>query len=287
MSFQTRVFSAGEEPAVLFPSIHCRRFSSELATQIRHKPPKLVIPTEAAGFFLLFAPRSGRLAQRRDLSSISREASRLSAKLQSDSDPRSSSLQISPQQFHSKSARFCIGYFHAEVPAWLARQLIYRNRASAALCAATPGGSSFTGNYSARRIWPLRHPARFRRRLLRLGSVSFAFLFSADRSAASLVAVFSRTPGARRPARISHHLLLLPQSLLPRIFSRSSGLRRRRTRQAKISRRNRFPFILQNVHRYFFYLAIIFLGFLWHDAIKGFLLRWPVRHRRRQPHPPL
>jgi hypothetical protein len=31
-----------------------------------------------------------------------------------------------------------------------------------------------------------------------------------------------------------------------------------------------FPFILQNVHRYFLYLAIIFLVFLWHDAIKGF-----------------
>ncbi len=32
----------------------------------------------------------------------------------------------------------------------------------------------------------------------------------------------------------------------------------------------RFPFILQNVHRYFMYLAIIFLVFLWHDALKAF-----------------
>ncbi len=31
-----------------------------------------------------------------------------------------------------------------------------------------------------------------------------------------------------------------------------------------------FPFILQNVHRYFLYLAIIFLGFLWKDAIQAF-----------------
>lgn len=31
-----------------------------------------------------------------------------------------------------------------------------------------------------------------------------------------------------------------------------------------------FPFILQNVHRYFFYLAIVFLGFLWYDAIVAF-----------------
>jgi len=32
----------------------------------------------------------------------------------------------------------------------------------------------------------------------------------------------------------------------------------------------RFPFILQNVHRYFLYAAIVFLCFLWYDAIKAF-----------------
>ena len=32
----------------------------------------------------------------------------------------------------------------------------------------------------------------------------------------------------------------------------------------------KFPLILQNVHRYFFYLALIFLAFLWHDAILAF-----------------
>jgi hypothetical protein len=31
-----------------------------------------------------------------------------------------------------------------------------------------------------------------------------------------------------------------------------------------------FPFILQNVHRYFFYLAVIFVAFLWYDAIVAF-----------------
>jgi len=31
-----------------------------------------------------------------------------------------------------------------------------------------------------------------------------------------------------------------------------------------------FPFILQNAHRYFFYLAVIFIAFLWHDAIRAF-----------------
>ena len=28
-----------------------------------------------------------------------------------------------------------------------------------------------------------------------------------------------------------------------------------------------FPFILQNVHRYFFYLAVLFVCFLWYDAL--------------------
>lgn len=34
-----------------------------------------------------------------------------------------------------------------------------------------------------------------------------------------------------------------------------------------------FPFILQNVHRYFLYLAILFLVFLWRDAYLGFFFR--------------
>jgi hypothetical protein len=32
----------------------------------------------------------------------------------------------------------------------------------------------------------------------------------------------------------------------------------------------RFPFILQNAHRYFLYLAVIFIAFLWHDAVRAF-----------------
>ena len=32
----------------------------------------------------------------------------------------------------------------------------------------------------------------------------------------------------------------------------------------------RFPFILQNVHRYFLYAAIVFLFFLWYDTIRAF-----------------
>ena len=32
----------------------------------------------------------------------------------------------------------------------------------------------------------------------------------------------------------------------------------------------KFPFILQNVHRYFFYLAVLFICFLWYDAVRSF-----------------
>lgn len=31
-----------------------------------------------------------------------------------------------------------------------------------------------------------------------------------------------------------------------------------------------FPFILQNIHRYFFYLAVVFIVILWYDAIEAF-----------------
>ncbi len=31
-----------------------------------------------------------------------------------------------------------------------------------------------------------------------------------------------------------------------------------------------FPFILQNIHRYFFYLATVILAFLWYDAVRAF-----------------
>jgi hypothetical protein len=32
----------------------------------------------------------------------------------------------------------------------------------------------------------------------------------------------------------------------------------------------RFPFLLQNLHRYFFYLSLVILAFLWWDAILAF-----------------
>jgi len=41
-------------------------------------------------------------------------------------------------------------------------------------------------------------------------------------------------------------------------------------RPRNYSGETRFPFILQNIHRYFMYVAIIFLAFLWHDAFLAF-----------------
>jgi hypothetical protein len=38
----------------------------------------------------------------------------------------------------------------------------------------------------------------------------------------------------------------------------------------KYSGETKFPFILQNLHRYFMYLGIVFIGFLWKDAVHGF-----------------
>ena len=38
----------------------------------------------------------------------------------------------------------------------------------------------------------------------------------------------------------------------------------------KYSGESAFPFVLQNLHRYFFYLAILFLCFLWYDAVLAF-----------------
>src|SRR5512132_204200 len=41
-------------------------------------------------------------------------------------------------------------------------------------------------------------------------------------------------------------------------------------RPHRYSGETRFPFILQNLHRYFLYVALIFLVILWYDAISAF-----------------
>ena len=41
-------------------------------------------------------------------------------------------------------------------------------------------------------------------------------------------------------------------------------------RPGKYAGESRLPLILQNAHRYFFYVALVVLGFLWYDAIRAF-----------------
>jgi len=41
-------------------------------------------------------------------------------------------------------------------------------------------------------------------------------------------------------------------------------------RAGKYTGERRFPFILQNLHRYFLYLALLFIVILWYDAIRAF-----------------
>ena len=48
-------------------------------------------------------------------------------------------------------------------------------------------------------------------------------------------------------------------------------------RAAATAARPRFPFVLQNAHRYFLYFATIVLGFLWYDAVRSVLLHGPRR----------
>lgn len=44
---------------------------------------------------------------------------------------------------------------------------------------------------------------------------------------------------------------------------------------------NHWPLLIQNIHRYFMYAAVIFLIFLWHDALLAFW--WPVLDDRGMP----
>ena len=61
--------------------------------------------------------------------------------------------------------------------------------------------------------------------------------------------------------RLSFHLLLLPRRLLQSFLGGPAVLRGRRTAESYRGERS-FPLILQNVHRYFLYLALFFLVLL-------------------------
>ena len=42
--------------------------------------------------------------------------------------------------------------------------------------------------------------------------------------------------------------------------------------RAKYSGETKFPFILQNIHRYFLYAALVFLVILWLDVLRAFVI---------------
>jgi hypothetical protein len=46
-----------------------------------------------------------------------------------------------------------------------------------------------------------------------------------------------------------------------------------RGRRQRYRGESRWPFLLQNAHRYFLYFAIVVVGFLWYDAIRAFFFR--------------
>src|SRR6267142_5630053 len=90
----------------------------------------------------------------------------------------------------------------------------------------------------SRRFWCIRHAARLRGKLLFLGALPLALLFTADRPEASLVAILAGTVDSRWTSRLSRDLLLLPQSVLPSVFPRSARLCRRRASPPQLSRGN-------------------------------------------------
>ena len=70
------------------------------------------------------------------------------------------------------------------------------------------------------------------------------------------------------PARVPADLLLLPPGLLPGLLAVTAGVRGRRAAH-RYTGETRFPLILQNVHRYFFYFGLVFNCILTYDAVLG------------------
>ncbi len=82
------------------------------------------------------------------------------------------------------------------------------------------------------------------------------------------------------PWPVPIHVLLLPWRLLQGVLGGSAELRRRRTAQGYLGE-NSFPLILQNVHRYFFYFAVIFIFILSYDVWLALWFTNPVTLRKQ------
>ena len=82
---------------------------------------------------------------------------------------------------------------------------------------------------------------------------------------AHLAAVFTRTAHSVGARRVSTHLLLLPRQLLQAFWADPPSCAVGEPRKSYLGE-NSFPLIVQNLHRYFLYLAIVFLVFLTTDV---------------------
>ena len=92
------------------------------------------------------------------------------------------------------------------------------------------------------------------------------------------------------PGLLPLHLLLLPRRLLQGVLGRSAGCAVGEPRKGYLGEHS-FPLILQNVHRYFLYVALVFIVVLSYDVWLALWFAEPgdraerVRHRRRHPRP--
>ena len=141
----------------------------------------------------------------------------------------------------------------------------------------------------SRHIHRLLHLGRVPGRSLPLRALSFALLFARDFRPHRRRSWFGANPAAGCPVfvtarhahpvgsrRIPLHLLLLSRRILQSVLGRSALLRRRRAAQANISANASFPLIIQNIHRYFLYIALHLPRLLAHDVWKAL---WFRRHR--------
>src|SRR6266850_7326739 len=90
----------------------------------------------------------------------------------------------------------------------------------------------------ARQLRHLRHVGRLGRQKLRMGTIPVAVLLAADPDL--VVAAVTRVPDSDFPRRIPRHLLLLSQSVLPRVLPRSRRVWRGRA-APRVQGRDQIP----------------------------------------------